>query len=269
MLSNDSRPAGKFFQSLLGLNLAVVLRGLRFGPHNFGYTCRESCSAIRPFESRAEKKLREDFEAIPAVTLQSIVGARRPLVRLPVTPHEDGQLPLADAIGVLSILIAECPKEVLEIGTFMGYTTRAMAENLERAVIHTVDLPPDFSTRHAGAGPLPKDDFHLIDGRMVGREFKNQACARRVVQHFGDTADLDFGLCGRPEFFFIDGSHTYEYCRNDSEKCLALCPRGGTFLWHDCELTHPGVVRFVAEWRQAGRNLVRLQGTALAYWKSV
>jgi predicted O-methyltransferase YrrM len=259
----------KFLQTALGLNLAAIWRGLRFGPHNFGYTCRESCRLVRPFESPDDKWLREAFDAIPVMTLESIVGGRCPLVRLQVTSHEDGRLPLADALGLLSILIAEQPKVVLEIGTFMGHATRAMAENLEQAVIHTVDLPPDFSPREAARSPLPKDDFHLIQRRIVGREFRSQACEKRIVQHFGDTAELDFKQFGQPEFFFIDGSHTYEYCKNDSEKCLALCPRGGTFLWHDCELTHPGVVRLVAEWRRAGRNLVRVQGTALAYWKNI
>jgi len=259
----------RLMQTLLGVNLATLVRGLRFGPRNFGYTCRETCDSVRPFESPVDKQAREDFGFIPVVTLESIVGERQPELRLQVMPHEDGRMPLSDAIGLLSLLIAERPREVLEIGTFMGHTTRAMAENLETATIHTVDLPPDFSTQTTPAGPLPKDDFHLISRRIVGREFKGQPCEQRIVQHFGDTAEMDFKQCGQPEFFFIDGSHTYEYCKSDSEKCLVLRPKGGTFLWHDCDVTHPGVVQFVAEWRRAGRNLVRIDGTTLAYWKSV
>jgi hypothetical protein len=88
------------------------------------------------------------------------------------------------------------------------------------------------------------------------------------VQHFGDTANFNFSKFGNPTFFFIDGSHTYEYCENDSEKCLALCQGKGLFLWHDCDHSHPGVVRFISEWRAAGRNIARIEGTGLAYWKS-
>jgi hypothetical protein len=73
---------------------------------------------------------------------------------------------------------------------------------------------------------------------------------------------------GSPTFFFIDGSHTYEYCKNDSEKCFALCDGKGVFLWHDCDEAHPGVVRFVMEWRQMGRDIRRISGTPIAYWKS-
>jgi hypothetical protein len=268
-LSQESTGTNKLSQTLLGLNLATVVRGLRFGPGNLGYVCREGYEAIRPLESRSEKNAREDFKSIPTVMLESVVGDRQPVIRLQVTRHEDGRLPLPDAVALLSILMAERPREVLEIGTFMGHTTRAMAENLETATIHTVDLPPSIPPQATTGGPLPKDDFHLIHRRIVGREFKNQPCEKRIIQHFGDTAVIDFKQFGQANFFFIDGSHTYEYAKSDSEKCLALCPRGATFLWHDCDLTHPGVIRFITEWRRAGRNIVRLHGTALAYWKSV
>jgi len=172
-------------------------------------------------------------------------------------------------MALLSILAAENPREVLAIGTFMGHTaTKSMAENLNDALIHTVDLPPDFSAQQASPGEPPKDDFHLIAQRVVGREFKGQPIERRIRQHFGDTAIIDFHEFGKPTFFFIDGSHTYEYCKQDSEKCFALCGGVGTFLWHDVDESHPGVVKFILEWRSLGRNISRIEGTAVAYWKS-
>ena len=233
----------KNLETLLGLNLATLVRALRFGPQGIGYLSRTSYAAIAPFATRADKELLENFGAIPAVTVESVLGDRKPEVKLRVMKYEDGMAPFEDAIALLSILVAENPRQVLEIGTYMGHTTRAMAENLPEAIIHTVDLPPDFSAETTSAEQLPKDDFHLIGRRVVGREFKGRPCEKGIVQHFGDTVDLDFNKIGQPTFFFIDGSHTYEYCRNDSEKCLALCPRGGTFLWHDCDLGHPGVIR--------------------------
>jgi hypothetical protein len=167
---------------------------------------------------------------------------------------------------LLSILVAESPREVLEIGTYMGHTTRQMAENLETATIHTVDLPESFSVEQ-DAQPYPKDDFHLINRRIVGREFKEHACASRIRQHFADTANWSFTAAGHPTFFFIDASHTYEYCKNDSEKCLALCDGRGVFLWHNCDDGHPGVVRLILEWRRQGRDIRRISGTPIAYWK--
>jgi hypothetical protein len=216
---------------------------------------------------KVERETGEMLAQIPRVDPIAILGDAKPRIVLAVQKYEDGMLPLYDAIPLLSILAAEKPKEVLEIGTYMGHTTRAMAETLEMATINTLDLPLDFSPEMDTNGALPKDDFHLISRRIVGREFKGVSCEKRIVQHFGDTAKFDYQKLGRPTFFFIDGSHTYEYCKNDTEKCLGLCPKGGTFLWHDCDVTHPGVVRFIRDWRGAGRNVVRLEGTCLAYWK--
>ena len=179
-------------------------------------------------------------------------------------------LPSDQAMALLAILIAEAPNEVLEIGTYMGHTTRLMAENLESATIHTVDLPEAFSHDNRAADPssLVKDDFHLIARRVVGREYRTRAAAKRIRQHFADTATWDFREAGCPTFFFIDGSHTYEYCKNDSEKCFELCAGRGVFLWHDCDKNHPGVRRLIREWRAEGRDIKVISDTSLAYWKS-
>lgn len=205
---------------------------------------------------------------IPEIDLGEILGDRKPVIRLSIMRYEDGMLPSNQAMALLAILVTEAPDEVLEIGTFMGYTTRQIAENLETAIIHTVDLPEDFSVEGDPEQNVPKDDFHLITQRIVGREFIGHPCATRIKQHFADTASWAFREAGHPNCFFIDGSHTYKYCKNDSEKCFELCGGRGVFLWHDCDYLHPGVVRFLSEWRQQGRGIRRISGTALAYWKS-
>ncbi len=204
---------------------------------------------------------------VPNMDLGVILGDRRPVVQMPVLRYEDGMLPSDQALVLLSILVAEAPSQVLEIGTYMGHTTRLMAENLPHAVIHTVDLPESFTAENDPESRLPKDDYHLIARRTVGREFRGQECAARIRQHFADTASWDFQGVGEPTFFFIDGSHTYEYCRSDSERCLKLCGGNGVFLWHDCDAIHPGVIRFLAEWRALGRDVRRITGTPIAYWK--
>jgi hypothetical protein len=247
---------------LLGFNLVALIHLLRLKPKLFLEACRSAFLA-----SRRQATI-SALNQIPEIGLGDILGNRRPLIRLSVMQSEDGMLPNDQIMAVLSILVAENPSEVLEIGTFMGYTSRQMAENLETATIHTVDLPEDFSPEHDPYQALPKDDMHLMARRIVGREFKGRSCASRIKQHFTDTAIWDFREAGHPTFFFIDGSHTYEYCKSDSEKCFALCAGRGVFLWHDCDDAHPGVVSFVSEWRQEGRDIRRISGTPIAYWKS-
>jgi hypothetical protein len=173
-----------------------------------------------------------------------------------------------EVLVLLALAVAEHPAEVLEIGTYMGHITSLMAENLPNAMIHTVDLPENFVSEQNPNVRIPLSDFHLIKQRKVGRDFHGLECKKRIRQHFSDTADWDFRQAGNPAFFFIDGSHTYDYCKNDSEKCLTISARPAVFLWHDCNDDHPGVVKFILEWRSLGRDIRRVLGTNLAYWKT-
>jgi predicted O-methyltransferase YrrM len=207
------------------------------------------------------------LDAIPEIGLSEILGDRHAKIQLTVMPYEDGMMPSNEAMILLSILAAESPQEVLEIGTFMGHTTRAMAENLPNSKIHTVDLPLDYKPDTSAARQVPMDDFHLIEQRVVGREFQNEQVRNRIVQHYANTANWDFSAAGHPNFIFIDGSHTYEHCKNDSEKCLEIASAAAVFLWHDCDGRHPGVTRFIMDWRKLGRDVRRVSGTSLAYWK--
>jgi len=241
-------------QFLLGLNAASIIRGLRLGFPEFVHGCFASINSTHPFQARSDNRVKRELAEIPELSVDEILGTRKTHIRLNVREYEDGMLPIRDAIALLAVMRVENPMEVLEIGTFMGHTTNAMAENLPDSLIHTIDLPPEFSLEQ-DQSDLPKDDF------------KGKATERRIRQHFGDTATFDFQGLGHPTFFFIDGSHTYEYCKQDSEKCLDVCGGTGTFMWHDCDSAHPGVVKFINEWRSDGRDVLRIVGTSLAYWK--
>lgn len=246
----------KWLEMLAGFNPAVAIVAARFGPRRAAHLARQNFVLAAPFS-----------DPVPEVTLDQILGERKAHINLRVSAYEDGMLPLRDAVALLSIVVAEQPRTIVEIGTFMGHTARAMAENVPGATVHTIDLPPDFSAETETKTAIPKDDYHLIAKRQVGREFKGTEFEKSIVQHFGDTAQLDFQQFGRPSFFFIDGSHTYEYCKNDSEKCLEIAAPGSTFLWHDCDAAHEGVLRFLREWNAKGRDASVIHGTALGYWK--
>jgi hypothetical protein len=256
-----------FLRLLLGLNFATIIRGYRFGHEDFIKTGYASLAAVHPLQNRTEKECQELLHSVPEIALNQILGDRKPEIRLKLEKPEDGIMGLQDAISLLGILVMESPQEVLEIGTYMGHTTKRMADNLRNSIIHTIDLPLDFSPSEDINSSIPKDDFHLINRRVVGREFTGQYCAKRIVQHFGDTVKMDFKAIGSPTFFFIDGSHTYDYCKQDSEKCLALCKGGETFLWHDCDAGHSDVLKFLLEWRALGKNIMKIEGTCTAYWK--
>ena len=246
-----------------------ALRGLCWS--SFDYAIKErslgeleyaACVADAAVAKIPSKMLR----CIPAIWPDRMMGQLEDL-HLRVGRYEDGMLPVEDALIVAYLLVREQPEVVLEIGTYMGHTARMMAENCPNAIIHTLDLPPDFDASQ-DAVEMPKDDHHLIQKRQVGREFAGLPCAQRIRQHFSDSATWDFGQAGGATFFFIDGAHTYEYVKNDTNKCFELSGGRGTFLWHDVDDRHPGVLRYLCELRQSGKDIVRFVNSQLAYYKS-
>ena len=245
---------------LLGISLASLIRGIRFGWREFRHASGTTTWRIHPFESRA-------LRSIPAREIESIVGKEGVDVTIRVKPFETGMLPQHEAAALLAIVVKEKPASVLEIGTFMGHTTYLLARNLPNAIIHTLDLPLDYNPTEDTVTQAVKDDAHLIGTRVPGREFLHQPEAGRIRQHFGDSAVWDFNLAAGSTLFFIDGSHTYSYAKSDSERCLALSGGRGVFLWHDCGDDHPGVLQLLLEWRSLGREVVRIAGTTIAYLK--
>ena len=244
------------FKLILGANLISIYQLAKLNFKGFVIAARNSFFAGK------------SYVPLPEIELKEILGTEKIKLTLDIDIMEDGALPIEQCVVLLAILAIEKPKVILEIGTFMGSTTKKMSENLPDAIIHTVDLPIDFSACNDPNTEIPKDDFHLISKRDVGREFRNTEFANRIYQHFVDTAKWDFKEVGNPSFFFIDGSHTYEYCKNDSEKCFQIAASSSTFVWHDCDSIHPGVVKFLKECRKKGLDVKRISGTPLAYLKA-
>lgn len=194
---------------------------------------------------------------IPAVPLSEALKGR-PTIRVDgLYSYVDGSLPWADIIALLSIAVDRHPQTVVEIGTLHGHTTRLLAINLPMSQIHTIDLPLDFTP---ASGEQEKDDLHLIRNRRVGEEYRSDPSVTNVIQHLGDTARLPFP---EGELYYIDGAHTYEYVRNDSEKALNIS-KVKTIIWHDCDEAHPAVTRRLHEMTIEGFPVRRIANTHLA-----
>jgi len=125
---------------------------------------------------------------IPVISLGDLLGTAKPEIHLTIQRYEDGMLPSEQAMALIAIAVATAPKSVLEIGTFMGHTTKLLAMNLPEAIINSVDLPLDFIPEHDNVIEKKKDDFHLIAKRQVGREYRGTLYETRIRQHFVDTA---------------------------------------------------------------------------------
>lgn len=248
--------------------VAWLLRAVRFGWRDAHRRLGNAYWAINPLEPRnAIRAVEADPDSIPVlatipeVNLADVVHRTDPVRLSPLLSHRDGAMPQQDLLALLALVADRKPSVLFEIGTFDGATTAMLALNAPGATVHTLDLPPGHQSADS---QLEQDDLHLVQKRRVGAEFR-LAPGARFVQHLGDSASWDYAPVREADFVLIDGAHTYDYIRSDTEKCLANCRHPLTVVWHDCDLYHPGVIRWLAEMTASGQPVRRIRGTSVAF----
>lgn len=81
---------------------------------------------------------------LPVVTLQALFPrVDEAPVTLTTLPTGPWATPIADVVALLKIISLVAPRHVLELGSYRGYTARAIAEHLDaEARVTAVDLDP-------------------------------------------------------------------------------------------------------------------------------
>jgi predicted O-methyltransferase YrrM len=153
-----------------------------------------------------------------------------------------------DLISLCQLCHVLNPKTIFEIGTLRGYTALHLAMNTSPDCrIFTLDLPKSELPRgDPSKDNSPKDakvkvrlrttlmdDLH--SQMEVGEYyFRGTPHADRIELLFGDSAVFDFSPHhGKIDLFFIDGAHSYDYVRSDTENALQCVRPGGVIAWHD------------------------------------
>jgi predicted O-methyltransferase YrrM len=129
------------------------------------------------------------------------------------------------------------PNKIFEIGTYSGYSTLHLACNSpEDSTIYTLDLPPAFDLNNITGCSF--DDFKVaeLSKKNVNSRIFTQvpALAKKVVELFGDSKTFDFSsYYGNIDLVFIDGCHSHEYVRCDTENAFKMLSKNGVIIWHD------------------------------------
>jgi predicted O-methyltransferase YrrM len=175
-------------------------------------------------------------------------------------PHNTSEYEL---LCLASLVKAAHVETAFEIGTFDGRSARAMAMNLSAAGhLYTLNLPPGHDRNAIGVLNV---DSMLNTKVSSGFRFANTPEAERITQVFGDSATFDFTpFEARMDLVFIDGSHTTEYVKNDTEAAIRMVkPSGGWIVWHDAPLY--GVAPYLTQqMKRHGWPVRLLEGTTLA-----
>jgi methyltransferase family protein len=169
------------------------------------------------------------------------------------------------------VLCAMCKllgcRTVFEIGTFQGQTTWLLARNNPQARLYTLDLPS-----LAAATQLKyklTDPEYFVEWKR-GIRFAGTPEAGRITQLFGDSATFDFSpYQGTMDLVFIDGSHSYDYVKSDTEAAFRMLSDRGTIVWDDYPY-YPGMYQLLNQLSPTlDRPIFHIVGTRLAIYSRV
>lgn len=157
------------------------------------------------------------------------------------------------------------PRRVFEIGTLTGYTAYHFALNTsDSAKVYSLDLPTG-QTETALASTMI-DQAHLRSKGKPNYVFAGTPAESKIELLFGDSATFDFSpYRDSIDLFFIDGAHSYEYVRTDTENAFKCCKTGGVIAWHDYgKASVPGVSRYLQELAKE-REIFSIPGGSVAF----
>ena len=128
-------------------------------------------------------------------------------------PRGSWSTPITDQVMLAKLARLLRPKNILEVGSYRGYTARLLAENTTSdCIIHALDINPDH-----------------------GEAYLKSPLESRIRRHIGSLKDqTPESLKGISfDFVFVDADHQFEAVENDTRTILPLLAEDGAIIWHD------------------------------------
>jgi hypothetical protein len=175
--------------------------------------------------------------------------------------------------------IFEC-KKIIEIGTYIGFSTAAMALNSGKdATIYTIDLPDEsipldadeYDRKLLFADWKKNDDFLRHHQKSVGSFYieELEPDARGKVHMIKcDSTKLSQDIIEKikgADLFFIDGGHAFDIIASDTKIASSSIQENGWIIWHDYKSkTHTEVTQFIDSDFSNEHLVLHIENTMLA-----
>ncbi len=136
------------------------------------------------------------------------------------------------------------PRFILEIGTFQGITTLNLALNAPSGTkVITVDLPATNNSPR-----FYQTDPELSLQRPRPYLWQDYGVENRIIQIYCDSGELTFHqFHQKMDMIIIDGSHSYDNVRSDTELAFEILSPRGMILWHDYDPMSRDVYKYLNE----------------------
>ena len=162
------------------------------------------------------------------------------------------------------------PRTVFEIGTYGGFTTLHFAHNMgPEGRIYTLDLPPGAGAAGENAR-LSYDDRQVMElsrKNIHNRIYRGTPQESKIVELFGDSRTFDYApYLGQMDLVFIDGNHSRDYVRSDTENAFRMLSPRGAILWHDFDyVIHRDIFKYLNRLSRE-RKIYAIRDTRLAIY---
>ena len=150
--------------------------------------------------------------------------------------------------AVLAALCRALPaRTFFEIGTNRGRTAWTVARNNPGLQVLTLDLPDQDSVTGVTFDLNDSDRDFFVEKWDRGEAYLGTPEEERITTLLGDSATFDFSpFAGAVDLVFVDGAHSYDYVKNDTERALEMLTPGGIIAWDDYPAI-PGVYGYLNE----------------------
>jgi predicted O-methyltransferase YrrM len=204
----------------------------------------------------------DDFRSISLDQVAGFLGATdEQIVLPPLNTLRGGGFGLALYVVLATVVRAVKPNTILEFGTYRGVGTLTMALNAPQSEIVTVDLPSDFETADILTLTRGDKEWANIARGSIGMAFLDHVANQRIRMVKANSLTLDATtIVDSVDFCFIDGGHSYECIKADTENALKVVSRSGVIMWDDYAWFVPGVHKYLREIAR-DRPLVRIAET--------
>ena len=177
-------------------------------------------------------------------------------------PGIGASISLLESAALAALIKKVRAKRVFEFGTYKGVSTTQMAMNLDHdGLIYSLDLPEGGSAKVSLQ--ISKKQERAIAGETGKGSLIPKDLLHQIVFLKEDSACFDPSpLVETMDLVFVDGAHSIDYVRNDTEKGWRMLRDGGVIAWHDCTPSHRDVVRYLQCFPE---KVMLVRGTSLAF----
>jgi len=143
---------------------------------------------------------------------------------------------------------ARVNRRIVELGSFLGRSTRALADNTEGKVLAVDHWHGPNDVEVAGREHLYAEFTMHLGDRMESRVCIPWNIDHRDITPEGIREKLNEAWGGElADMIFVDGDHSYQAVHHDISTWLPFLGSDGLLCGHDYNFNYPGLLKAVLE----------------------